>query len=122
MQTPLKWSLGAVPLCGTGCGVMVAVKDNRVVATADAEAEVNRGVNCIKYHLLEDHVRRGSPDDAAPRMRTAATPRMRVERVSWDQAFDVMAEQFKRAEGQGPTAVGIPGSGHRTVGEGWAAG
>src|SRR4029078_11602905 len=43
------------------------------------------------------------------------------ERVSWDQAFDVMAEQFKRVlTDKGPTAVGMFGSGQWTGWGGYA--
>jgi nitrate reductase NapA len=49
----LTWSKAPCRFCGTGCGVTVAVKDNRVVATqGDPEAEVNRGLNCIKGYFL----------------------------------------------------------------------
>ena len=49
----VKWSKAPCRFCGTGCGVMVAVKDNRVVAThGDPEAEVNRGINCTKGYYL----------------------------------------------------------------------
>src|SRR5215469_11142013 len=44
------------------------------------------------------------------------------ERVSWDQAFDVMADQFKRVlREKGPTAVDMFGSGQWTIWEGYAA-
>lgn len=50
--TKLKWSKAPCRFCGTGCGVTVAVKDNRVVATqGDPQAEVNRGLNCIKGYF-----------------------------------------------------------------------
>jgi len=43
------------------------------------------------------------------------------ERVSWDTAFDVMAEQFKRVlKEKGPTAIGMFGSGQWTIWEGYA--
>ena len=49
----LKWSKAPCRFCGTGCGVTVAVKDNRVVAThGDPEAEVNKGLNCVKGYFL----------------------------------------------------------------------
>ena len=49
----LKWSKAPCRFCGTGCGVMVAVKDNHVVAThGDIKAEVNRGLNCVKGYFL----------------------------------------------------------------------
>lgn len=45
----IKWSKASCRFCGTGCGVMVGVKDGRVVAThGDMQAEVNRGLNCVK--------------------------------------------------------------------------
>ena len=52
-DTQLKWSKAPCRFCGTGCGVMVAVKENRVVAThGDIKAEVNRGLNCVKGYFL----------------------------------------------------------------------
>ena len=51
--TGLKWSKAPCRFCGTGCGVTVAVKDNKVVAThGDPQAEVNRGINCVKGYYL----------------------------------------------------------------------
>ena len=49
----LTWSKAPCRFCGVGCGVQVGVRDNRVVATqADAQAEVNRGINCVKGYYL----------------------------------------------------------------------
>ena len=49
----LKWHKAPCRFCGTGCGVTVAVKANRVVATlGDPQAEVNRGLNCVKGYFL----------------------------------------------------------------------
>ena len=49
----LKWDKAACRFCGTGCSVMVATKDNRVVAThGDIKSEVNRGLNCVKGYFL----------------------------------------------------------------------
>src|SRR5690606_39574926 len=45
--TSLDWNKAPCRFCGTGCGVMVATRDGRVVAThGDIKAEVNRGLNC----------------------------------------------------------------------------
>ena len=47
--TKLKWSKAPCRFCGTGCSVMVAVKDNKVVAThGDIKSPVNRELNCVK--------------------------------------------------------------------------
>lgn len=49
----LKWDKAPCRFCGVGCGVNVAVKQGRVVAThGDIHAEVNRGINCIKGYFL----------------------------------------------------------------------
>ena len=49
----IKWSKAPCRFCGTGCGVMVGVKDGHVVAThGDMQAEVNRGLNCVKGYFL----------------------------------------------------------------------
>ena len=49
----IKWSKTPCRFCGTGCGVMVGVKNGRVVAThGDMQAEVNRGLNCVKGYFL----------------------------------------------------------------------
>src|ERR1041384_8695159 len=49
----LKWDKAPCRFCGTGCSVMVATKNDRVVAThGDVKAEVNRGLNCVKGYFL----------------------------------------------------------------------
>ena len=49
----IKWSKAPCRFCGTGCGVMVGVKEDRVVAThGDMLSEVNRGLNCVKGYFL----------------------------------------------------------------------
>ena len=52
-MTALNWNKAPCRFCGTGCSVMVATKNNRVVAThGDVKAEVNRGLNCVKGYFL----------------------------------------------------------------------
>ncbi|HEX6720893.1 MAG TPA: periplasmic nitrate reductase subunit alpha, partial [Burkholderiaceae bacterium] len=121
----VKWSKAPCRFCGTGCGVMVGVKDNRVIASqGDPQAEVNRGLNCIKGYYLPK-IMYGTDRLTTPLLRMKNGQYAKdgeFERVSWDKAFDVMAEQFKRAlKDKGPTAVGMFGSGQWTVWEGYAA-
>jgi nitrate reductase NapA len=120
-----KWSKAPCRFCGTGCGVMVGVKDNRVVATlGDADAEVNKGLNCVKGYFLSK-IMYGEDRLTTPLLRMKNGKYAKdgeFQRVSWDKAFDVMAEQFKRVlKAKGPTAVGMFGSGQWTVWEGYAA-
>ena len=124
-QTELKWSKAPCRFCGVGCGVNVAVKDNRVVAThGDMQAEVNRGINCIKGYFLSK-ILYGADRLTQPllRMKNGRYDKNgEFQPVSWDQAFDVMAEQFKRVlRERGPAGIGMFGSGQWTIWEGYAA-
>lgn len=124
-KTDLKWSKAACRFCGTGCSVMVATKAGRVVAThGDVKAEVNRGLNCVKGYFLSK-IMYGEDRLTKPllRMRDGKYAKDgEFTPVSWDKAFDVMAEKFKKAlKEKGPTSVGMFGSGQWTVWEGYAA-
>jgi nitrate reductase (cytochrome) len=121
----IKWSKAACRFCGTGCGVMVGVKDGRVVAThGDMLSEVNRGLNCVKGYFLSK-IMYGADRLTQPLLRKRDgryakdgefTP------VSWGEAFDVMAAEAKRVlKAKGPTALGMFMSGQSTIWEGYAA-
>jgi nitrate reductase NapA len=121
----IRWSKAPCRFCGTGCGVMVGVKENQVVAThGDMLAEVNRGLNCVKGYFLS-RIMYGADRLTQPLLRKKNgiydkegefTP------VTWDEAFDVMAIQAKRVlKEKGPTAIGMFGSGQWTIWEGYAA-
>ena len=121
----LDWNKAACRFCGTGCSVMVATKDNRVVAThGDIKSEVNRGLNCVKGYFLSK-IMYGHDRLTQPLLRKTNgkfdkngefTP------VSWDEAFDIMADKFKAAlKKRGPSGVGMFGSGQWTIWEGYAA-
>jgi len=124
-RTKLKWSKAPCRFCGVGCGVNVAVKDGRVVAThGDIKSEVNRGINCVKGYFLSK-IMYGQDRLTTPllRMKDGRYDKNgEFAPVTWDKAFDVMAEQWKRVlKEKGPTAVGMFGSGQWTVWEGYAA-
>lgn len=123
--TKLKWSKAPCRFCGTGCGVRVAVKGNRVVAThADANAEVNRGLNCVKGYFLSK-IMYGADRLTQPLLRMTNgvyDKNGEFAPVSWDAAFDIMAQKFKEAlKANGPESVGMFGSGQWTIWEGYAA-
>jgi len=123
--TALKWSKAPCRFCGTGCGINVAVKEGRVVAThGDIHSEVNRGLNCVKGYFLSK-ILYGADRLTTPllRMKDGKFDKQgEFAPVSWEQAFDQMAAQFKRVlKAKGPTAVGIFGSGQWTIWEGYAA-
>ena len=121
----IRWDKAPCRFCGTGCSVLVGTKAGRVVATqGDPEAPVNRGLNCIKGYFLSK-IMYGQDRLQTPLLRMKNgkfdkdgdfTP------ISWDQAFDIMAEKWKAAlKAKGVTGVGMFGSGQWTVWEGYAA-
>jgi len=121
----IRWDKAPCRFCGTGCSVLVGTKNGRIVATqGDPDAPVNRGLNCIKGYFLSK-IQYGEDRLTKPLLRMTDgqydkngefTP------VSWDTAFDVMAEKWKAAlKDKGPTSVGMFGSGQWTVWEGYAA-
>jgi nitrate reductase NapA len=121
----IKWSKAPCRFCGTGCGVMVGVKDGHVVAThGDMQAEVNRGLNCVKGYFLSK-IMYGEDRLTTPLMRKRGGVYDKdgeFEPVSWDEAFDLMAEKCKAVlREKGPEAVGMFGSGQWTIFEGYAA-
>ncbi len=115
----LTWTKAPCRFCGTGCGVEVGVKDNKVLAVrGDQASPVNRGLLCVKgYHLpavlyAKDrltHPLRRHPDG-------------REEQISWEAAFDLIAAEYQKAlAAKGPEGVGVYGSGQWTVFDGYAA-
>jgi len=122
----LRWDKAPCRFCGTGCSVLVGVKDGKVVASqGDPDAPVNRGLNCIKGYFLPK-IMYGKDRLTQPLLRKTNgkfDKNGQFEPVSWDEAFDIMAEKWKEAlkkEG-GVTRVGMFGSGQWTVWEGYAA-
>jgi nitrate reductase NapA len=132
----IRWDKAPCRFCGTGCSVLVGTKDGRVIATqGDPDAPVNRGLNCIKGYFLSK-IMYGKDRLTRPLMRMKDGEYHKdgeFSPVSWDTAFDVMAEKFKAAlrrdlernEGKPPeeitSSVGMFGSGQWTVWEGYAA-
>lgn len=132
----IRWDKAPCRFCGTGCSVLVGTREGRVIATqGDPDAPVNRGLNCIKGYFLSK-IMYGKDRLTRPllRMRNGKYDKEGdFTEVSWDTAFDVMAEKFKAAlkndlarnRGKPPeeivSSVGMFGSGQWTVWEGYAA-
>ena len=123
--TRLDWAKAPCRFCGVGCSVNVAVKEGKVVAThGDIKSDVNRGLNCVKGYFLSK-ILYGEDRLTTPllRMRNGAFHKDGDFRpVTWEAAFDIMEEKFKKAlHEKGPSGVGMFGSGQWTVWEGYAA-
>ncbi|WP_404300811.1 nitrate reductase catalytic subunit NapA [Alicycliphilus denitrificans] len=121
----IRWDKGACRFCGTGCGVLIGVKDGRVVATqGDPDAPVNKGLNCIKGYFLSK-IMYGKDRLTQPMLRMKDgkfDKNGEFARISWDKSFDIMEEKCKAAlKTGGPRNIGMFGSGQWTIWEGYAA-
>ena len=85
---------------------------------------VNRGLLCAKGYALAQ-ILYGADRLTRPLLRMKDgkfDKKGDFVPVSWEQAFDVMAEQWRRAyQALGPTGVAVMGSGQYTIQEGYAA-
>jgi nitrate reductase NapA len=132
----VRWDKAPCRFCGTGCSVLVGVKDGRIVASqGDPDAPVNRGLNCIKGYFVSK-IMYGTDRLTQPLLRKKNGKYDKegdFEPVSWDEAFTIMAEKWKAAlkrdmetnKGKPPeemtSSVGMFGSGQWTIYEGYAA-
>ncbi len=121
----IAWTKGVCRFCGTGCGLLVGVKDGRVIATkGDPDAPVNRGLNCIKGYF-NAKILYGQDRLTYPLMRRTNgkfDKNGKFEQVSWDEALNTMVNQFKKVyKEKGPAGVAIIGSGQYTIPEAYAA-
>ncbi|HLN62488.1 MAG TPA: molybdopterin-dependent oxidoreductase [Symbiobacteriaceae bacterium] len=100
--------------CGTGCGVLAAVKDGKLVGVkGDPDNTVNKGLLCVKAFYLHKYL--NAPD-------RFTTPLIRkgdkLEPATWDEALNLVATTFKEIIAKdGPDALGFYGSGQCSVDE-----
>jgi nitrate reductase NapA len=118
-----QWDKSVCRFCGTGCGIMVATKGGKIVATkGDPDAPVNRGLNCIKGYF-NGKILYGKDRLTKPLMRMKDgkfAKDGKFHAVTWEQAFDEMEKQFKKTyKEMGPHGVAVFGSGQYTIPEGY---
>ena len=99
--------------CGTGCHVKVGVRNDRIVSvTGDEEADVNKGLLCVKgYHVGEILYGRDRLTTPLLKKNGKQVP------ISWEEAIDIIAKRIERK----PEAFAFYGSGQWTVPEGYIA-
>lgn len=102
-QVPAREVKTICPYCGTGCGVYLGVRGNKIVSTrGDRENPVNKGQLCIKGRFGYDFV--GHPD----RLKTPLIKKDgKFVEASWDEALTLIVDKIKEAQGRyGPEALG----------------
>ncbi|WP_331775788.1 nitrate reductase catalytic subunit NapA [Sulfurospirillum sp. 1612] len=125
-QKDWRWDKAVCRFCGTGCGIMMATKNGKIVAVkGDPAAPVNRGLNCIKGYF-NAKIMYGADRLTQPLLRVDANGNFdkhgRFAPISWKRAFDEMEKHIRYAlKKSGPEGIGVFASGQYTVMEGYTA-
>ena len=102
-----QWHKSVCRFCGTGCGVMVGVRDNRIVDVKGDKAAHNRGRVCIKG-IMNRELLYVKDRALHPMIRHNG----KLRRADWDDAMALVAEKFNDSiETHGPDSVAYYGSG-----------
>ncbi len=121
-----RWDKAACRFCGTGCGIMMATKNGKIVAVkGDPAAPVNRGLNCIKGYF-NAKIMYGADRLTQPLLRVGADGKFdkkgKFVPVSWQRAYDEMEVHIRKAlKHGGPESVAVFASGQYTIMEGYTA-
>ena len=112
-----SWHKSVCRYCGTGCGVMVGMRDKKVTRIrGDLEAH-NKGVICIKGSMLAELTQLEN---------RAMTPKIRkngeLVEATWDEAMELISSTFKKSiDESGPDSVAYYGSGQLLIEESYTA-
>ncbi|RMD99233.1 MAG: twin-arginine translocation signal domain-containing protein, partial [Calditrichaeota bacterium] len=112
------WHKSVCRFCGVGCGVMVGVKDGKVIGVkGDKENTINRGFVCVKGFYLHKVV------TAKNRLlHPLIRKNGKLQQASWDEAMDLVASKFRETiDKYGPDAVAFYGSGQAETEETYIA-
>lgn len=121
---PDEWKATVCRFCGTGCGVLVGIKEGKVVATkGDPDNRSSRGLNCIKGYYV-GKILFGKDRLTKPLIREDKSKKGTMEgfrEASWEEALDLIASKLKEAHAKDPKSIAFWGSGQQTIMEGYAS-
>lgn len=90
--------------CGTGCGLIAEVQDNRIIKIrGDKDAPVNKGQTCVKGAFAYEYVH-AKNRLKSPLIRKAG----RLIETSWEEAYQYIADKLSAIKNEwGPNAVSM---------------
>jgi formate dehydrogenase major subunit len=88
--------------CGTGCGLLVEVEDNKIVRIrGDKDAPVNKGQTCVKGSFAYEYVH-AAGRLTAPLIRKAG----QLVETTWEEAYDFIVAKLKKIKAEfGPESI-----------------
>ena len=121
----LSWDKAPCRFCGTGCSVMVGIKDGIIMAVkGDPNSPVNQGALCIKGYSLP-FIQYGADRLTKPLVRKrngVYNKHGKLTVTTWDEAMSLIVRKTKQAiKENGSDSVAMFGSGQWTIWEGYAA-
>lgn len=118
-HAPDKWVKGVCRYCGTGCGVLVGVKNGKAVAIKGDPANHNAGLLCLKGAMLIPVLNSTERVTQPLYRKNKQAP---LEPIGWDEALTLMAGKFRTAvDTHGPNSVAWYGSGQCLTEESYVA-
>jgi formate dehydrogenase major subunit len=90
--------------CGTGCGLVLEVKDNRIMKIrGDKDAPVNKGQTCVKGAFAYEYVYSNNRL-INPLIRKAG----QLVEATWDEAYEYIADKLSSIRDTwGPNAISM---------------
>jgi predicted molibdopterin-dependent oxidoreductase YjgC len=90
--------------CGTGCGLVLEVKDNRIMKIrGDKDAPVNKGQTCVKGAFAYEYVH-SNKRLINPLIRKAG----QLVETTWDEAYQFIADKLSSIRDTwGPNAISM---------------
>jgi predicted molibdopterin-dependent oxidoreductase YjgC len=90
--------------CGTGCGLVLEVKDNRIMKIrGDKDAPVNKGQTCVKGAFAYEYVHSNNRL-INPLIRKAG----QLVETTWDEAYQFIADKLSAIRDTwGPNAISM---------------
>ena len=125
LEKDLVWDKAPCRFCGTGCSVMIGVKDGKILAVkGDPKSSVNKGTLCIKGYSLP-FIQYGRDRLTSPLIRLKdgkLSKDGQLTETTWENALDISVQKTRQAIKEiGPASVAMFGSGQWTIWEGYAA-
>ena len=112
-----SWTKAVCRYCGTGCGVMVGIKDGKVVTVKGDPDNHNKGLLCSRARSWPLSF---MPRNALPSRLSARTASSNP--ATWEEALSLTAGKFKESIAKhGPESVGYYGSGQALTEETYLA-
>jgi predicted molibdopterin-dependent oxidoreductase YjgC len=90
--------------CGTGCGLVLEVKDNRIMKIrGDKDAPVNKGQTCVKGAFAYEYVHSNNRL-INPLIRKAG----QLVEATWDEAYEYIADKLSSIRDTwGPNSISM---------------